>query len=175
LRAGRGRPLGFLVLALLIVGLANGDRGPLSLVRLGGFDAYQILWPRIRVSAPVVIVEIDDGSLKIHGQWPWPRTFLAGLVSRITAGRPAAIGMDILMPEPDRLSPGALPALVPDLDRDLAERLARLPSNEQALARVFRGQPIVLAVAGLETPPAPGAPTGRVAPVRIVARILSPS
>jgi len=168
LRAGRGRPLGFLVLALLIVGLANGDRRPLSLVRLGGFDTYQILWPRMRVSAPVVIVEIDDGSLRIHGQWPWPRTFLAGLVSRITAGRPAAIGMDILMPEADRLSPGALPALVPDLDRDLAERLARLPSNEQALARVFRGQPIVLAVAGLETPPAPGAPTGRLAPVRIV-------
>jgi len=155
------------VLALLLAGLANGDRRPLSLVRLGGFDAYQIVWPRARVSAPAVIVEIDDDSLRRHGQWPWPRTLLAGLISRIAAAQPAAIGIDILMPEADRLSPGALPALVPNLDRDLAERLARLPSNEQALARAFRGQPIVLAVAGLETPTT-GAPTGRLAPVRIV-------
>jgi hypothetical protein len=46
-------------LAVLLVGLANGDRRPLYLVRLGGFDAYQVLWPRVRVSAPAIIVEID--------------------------------------------------------------------------------------------------------------------
>ena len=33
---------------------------------------------------PVVIVDIDEASLKAIGQWPWPRTTVADLVTRIT-------------------------------------------------------------------------------------------
>ncbi len=159
------------MLAVLLAGLSSGDGRPLSLVRLAGFDAYQTLWPRTRVSAPAVIVEIDEESLARHGQWPWPRTLLAGLVSRIAEAGPAAIGLDILMPESDRLSPGALLALLPDLDRDLAERLSRLPSNETILARTIRRHPVVLGVAGLEGPAdAAAASSGRLAPMRIIGR-----
>lgn len=138
-------------------------------MRLAGFDLYQTLWPRVRVSAPVVIVEIDDESLARHGQWPWPRTLLARLVSRIAAADPAAIGIDIFMPERDRLSPGALPALLPGLDRYLAELLSRLPSNDAVLAEALHDQPVVLAVAGLEGSTDAGrAPGGPLAPMRIV-------
>ena len=169
LRGGRGRPLGLLVLAVLLAGLWYGDSPPLNLVRLAAFDAYQVLWPRTRVSAPAVIVEIDEDSLARHGQWPWPRTLLASLVSRIAAAGPAAIGIDVLMPERDRLSPDALPALLPGLDRDLAARLSRLPSNDTILASTLRGLPVVLAVAGLENPAATATMVpGRLAPMRIV-------
>lgn len=65
-------------------------------------DAYQKTWPRERKSAPAVIVAIDEASLAKYGQWPWPRSELARLVNAIGALKPAAIGIDMLFPEPDR-------------------------------------------------------------------------
>jgi adenylate cyclase len=167
LRGGRGRPLGLVVLGLALAGLAGADAWPLSLIRLAAFDAYQSLFPRVRISAPAVIVEIDETSLRRYGQWPWPRTLLARLVSTIGAGGPAAIGIDILMPERDRLSPSALPDLVPGLDRDLSERLRGLPSNEAVLAAALRDQPAVLGVAGVGGAADPARVSGRLPPVRI--------
>jgi adenylate cyclase len=169
LRGARGRPLGLSLLATLLVLLYAGDSRPVRPVRLAGFDMYQTLWPRTRQSAPAVIVEIDDESLAVHGQWPWPRTLLADLVSRIAAADPAAIGIDIFMPERDRLSPGALPALLPGLGRYLAELLSRLPSNDTILAEAIQDHPVVLGVAGLESATdAARVPAGRLAPMRVV-------
>ena len=51
------------------------------------------------------VVDIDEASLKAVGQWPWPRTVLADLVDKLVAGGAAAIGFDIVFPEPDRMSP----------------------------------------------------------------------
>jgi serine phosphatase RsbU (regulator of sigma subunit)/CHASE2 domain-containing sensor protein len=136
------------------------------LLRLASFDTYQRVMPRIPRSEPVVIVAIDEDSLRLHGQWPWPRSWLARLVSRVADPQPAAIGLDILMPEPDRLSPVRLPGLVEELDPALAQRLAALPDNDALLARALRDRRVVLAVAGLEQPN-PARPPGRgFAPVR---------
>ena len=125
------------------------------------------------MSGPAVIVDIDEASLARYGQWPWPRTLLARLVELIDRGRPAAIGLDIVMPEPDRLSPDRLARLIPGLDPELAGRLAALPSNDSVLASVIRGRPVVLGVAGIEDPAARSAPPGRRAPVRIVGGAMS--
>ena len=51
------------------------------------------------------IVDIDEESLKQVGQWPWPRTVLAELVDKLAANGAAAIGFDMVFPEPDRMSP----------------------------------------------------------------------
>jgi adenylate cyclase len=56
-------------------------------------------------SGAVVIVDIDEKSLKEHGQWPWPRDLLADLTSRIYAASPRVVGFDILFAETDRTSP----------------------------------------------------------------------
>lgn len=71
-------------------------------LQLALFDAYQKIWPRERQSAPAVIVAIDEASLAKYGQWPWPRSELARLVTAIGALKPAAIGIDMLFPEADR-------------------------------------------------------------------------
>jgi serine phosphatase RsbU (regulator of sigma subunit)/CHASE2 domain-containing sensor protein len=97
-----------------------------------------------------VIVAIDEASLATHGQWPWPRTMLARIVEAIAAESPAAIGIDILMPEPDRLSPDRLSALVSGMDAEVAERLRRLPGNDAVLAQVLRPLPVVVGLAGLD-------------------------
>jgi serine phosphatase RsbU (regulator of sigma subunit)/CHASE2 domain-containing sensor protein len=165
----RGRLLGVLLLVLLTVVTAAPYVRGRELVRYVWFDACQRLVPRARVSAPVVIVDVDGPSLARHGQWPWPRTVLARLVDRLAGMNPAAVGIDILMPEADRLSPQRLPALIPTIEGDLAARLAALPSNDAVLAEALRGRPIVLGVAGVDAA-TEGTARGlaRTAPVRSV-------
>lgn len=166
LRGRRGRPLGIVLLLGLGALLAGPEVRPVRTVRLAAFDAYQRLDPRIPVSEPVVIVAVDEASLASHGQWPWPRTTLARLVDRIAAGTPAAIGVDIIMPEADRLSPPRLPQLVPEIAPDVAAMLARMPGNDAQLARALRGRPVVLGMAGLDAPAAGPARPGRYPPFR---------
>ena len=163
----RGRPLGIAILALLLAVEAAPELFGLGLVRLAAFDAYQRWAPRTRHSAPAVIVAIDDESLRLHGQWPWPRTWLAQLVAKVAEADPAAIGIDIVMPEADRLSPGRLPEFVPGIGQDLTQRLSRLPSNDAVLARTLQTSPVVLGVAGLEADAGPRRTVRRV-PFRIV-------
>ena len=53
----------------------------------------------------VVLVDIDEKSLRALGQWPWPRNQIAQLIRQIYRHQPRVIGLDIVFPEPDRLSP----------------------------------------------------------------------
>jgi serine phosphatase RsbU (regulator of sigma subunit)/CHASE2 domain-containing sensor protein len=156
-----------LLLLLLAVVLAPELFG-LGFIRLAAFDAYQRWAPRPRHSAPAVIVAIDEESLRRHGQWPWPRTWLAQLVSRVAEAGPAAIGIDIVMPEADRLSPGRLPEFVPGMGQDLVQRLLSLPSNDAVLARTLQASPVVLGLAGLEGEVAGPRRNVRRVPVRTV-------
>lgn len=114
------------------------------------FDGYQKLYPRERRSAPAVIVAIDEEALRRFGQWPWPRTRVAQLISGIAAAKPAAIGVDLLFPEPDRFSPAAVARDLRALSPSVARLLQVLPSNDDALAAAIRGRNVVLGIAGLE-------------------------
>jgi serine phosphatase RsbU (regulator of sigma subunit)/CHASE2 domain-containing sensor protein len=156
------------VLAVSLSFVVGPELAPVAALRGAGFDAYQRLVPRPRGSAPVVIVEIDDASLAEHGQWPWPRTALARLLEEIAGRAPAAIGVDIVMPEPDRLSPDRLAPLVSGLDPGLAERLARLPGNDAALGATVARLRVVLAMAALDAPARVGETPARQTPARMV-------
>jgi serine phosphatase RsbU (regulator of sigma subunit)/CHASE2 domain-containing sensor protein len=164
----QGRLLG----VLLLVGLAALTAAPSvpgrNLVSYAWFDACQRVAPRTRLSAPVVIVDVDGESLTRHGQWPWPRTLLARLIDELMAAEPAAVGIDIVMPEPDRFSPGRLPALIPAIAPDLAARLQALPSNDAVFATALRGRPVVLGVAGVDGGEAAASVPPRAAPTRAV-------
>jgi len=92
---------GLTMLGLLLVLHATHTPAHRTL-QLTLLDAYQKAWPRERKSAPAVIVAIDEASLAKYGQWPWPRNELARLINAIGALKPAAIGVDLLFPEPDR-------------------------------------------------------------------------
>ena len=56
------------------------------------------------VAHQVVLVDIDEESLSAVGQWPWPRYRLAFMINNLARTDPAAIGIDIIFPEPDRTS-----------------------------------------------------------------------
>ncbi|MDK9709075.1 MAG: adenylate/guanylate cyclase domain-containing protein [Desulforhopalus sp.] len=59
-------------------------------------------------SGAVIIVDIDEPSLKEHGQWPWPRDIVADLTQKIYGAGALVLGFDILFAEKDRTSPTAL-------------------------------------------------------------------
>jgi adenylate cyclase len=144
-------PAGARAAALLVVAwllLMVIDAGAQQWLRAQLFDGYQRLLPRERGSQPAMVVEIDEPSLAAYGQWPWPRRQVGELVERIAELQPAAIGLDILFAEPDRLSPRRVIESVPGLDPRLARQVARLPDNDELMAAALRGKPVVLGVAG---------------------------
>ncbi|WP_321416474.1 adenylate/guanylate cyclase domain-containing protein [uncultured Desulfobacter sp.] len=56
-------------------------------------------------SGQVVIVDIDEKSLSILGQWPWSRNIMAKITDHLIQSGVRAIGYDILFAEQDRSSP----------------------------------------------------------------------
>ncbi len=140
--------IGLLVLLALAVLLwwrtPWGDR-----LQAYSFDSLQILSPRKIESLPVTIVAIDDKSIAALGQWPWPRTELAELVRAVARQQPAAIGIDVLMPEPDRLSPQRMLERVGALDPAIERTVRALPSNDAMLAQAIGEAPVVLVAAGV--------------------------
>jgi serine phosphatase RsbU (regulator of sigma subunit)/CHASE2 domain-containing sensor protein len=148
IRAGRGRWAALAVLALLLPLLALPDHSPLERLRLVWLDFYQYAIPRAARSEAVTIVEIDERALRKLGQWPWPRDQLAELVRRIGEAGAIAIGLDIVMPEPDRMSPETVVArLQPHRSAALSAFLA-FPGNDARLAQVIGAHRVVLGAAG---------------------------
>ncbi len=127
-----------LVLLFALIPLRLADPRPLRESRLRSFDFFQVLLPRQQTARPVVIVDIDEASLKAIGQWPWPRTILADLVTRLTQMGAVAIGFDIIFAEPDRMSPAVAAQSFRGIDADTRAKLDSLPSNDQVFADAIR-------------------------------------
>jgi adenylate cyclase len=111
------------------------------------FDTYQQISPRpYDAGLPLRIVDIDEESLKRVGQWPWPRTVLADLVKKLSDNGAAAIGFDMVFPEPDRMSPANALRFWPQSEAlaGLREEVERLPSNDQVFAEAIGEGPVVL-------------------------------
>src|SRR6266571_5572957 len=141
---GLGRSICVLLLFALI-GLRIWDPLPLEELRLRTFDTYQKVAPRpLMPSSPAVILDIDEQSLSAFGQWPWPRTLIADLVTRLTKLGAAAIAFDIIFAEPDRLSPNLVAGSLPNLDDETREKLRGLPNNDQVLADAMRQSRVVV-------------------------------
>jgi adenylate cyclase len=134
----------------LAVALRVADPNPVARLRLSIFDNYLTLKPRqIDPNYPVRIVDIDEASLERIGQWPWPRSELARLVDRLAEAGAKSVSIDLILSEPDRLSPEALArqAKVRGELAPIISELAALPSNDDLLAKAMVKLPVVLGLA----------------------------
>jgi adenylate cyclase len=147
-RFGRGRAL-CVALLLMLVGIRFLDPAPMEELRVRTFDTFQRLHPREATQRPVVIVDIDDTSLDRLGQWPWPRTRVADLVTRLSQLGAVVIGFDIIFAEPDRLSPDVAADQFQGLDEATRAKLRAAPNNDQILAQALRQTRVVLGESGL--------------------------
>ena len=142
------RSVGLLLLAILLL-IRVWDPRPLEELRLRSFDFFQTTSPRDSAVRPVVIVDIDESSLIAFGQWPWPRTILADLLTRLYEWQAAAIAFDVIFPEPDRSSLNEAVKHFRDLDDDTRGRLLHLPSNDEVFAQAIGRGNVVLGQAGI--------------------------
>jgi adenylate cyclase len=99
-------------------------------------------------AANVVIVDIDEESLRAEGRWPWSRQKMGALVTALKKAGVHTIGFDVAFAEPERNvaqelidatshaghleHQDYLKQLIPEMDRDLA------------FAKLLEGQNIVL-------------------------------
>lgn len=135
---------GFALIIAMITARAV-DPWPIMSLRASYFDLLQRLDPRRPADTPVRIVDIDEESLASIGQWPWPRSVLAGLVDSLYEQGAAVVAFDSIFAEPDRYSPANLlkqpgiAELLPedanatdfdrfDTDAKLAEASQRMPT-----------------------------------------------
>ena len=123
------------LLLLALVPLRLADPRPLEELRLRTFDLLQVLRPRQQTARPVVIADIDEASSKEIGQWPWPRTVVADLVSRLRELGAVAIGFDIVFAEPDRMSPALAAESFRGLDAATRDKLASAAEQRRRFGR----------------------------------------
>lgn len=123
---------------------------PPELLRFFDFRIYDLLLEGQQsqeLEYQPVVVGIDEKSLALFGQWPWPRYRLAQLIDALKQQGAEVIGLDLLMPEEDRTSPDVI---LRERRRDLKENLVApspllgLPQNDQLLAEAFSAAPVVL-------------------------------
>lgn len=83
----------------------------------------------------IVIVDIDEKALKLHGQWPWPRSIVSVLIQKINDADAGIIGLDMVFAEPDQTSPHKIASKIKDhtgtldnYDLILANTLASTPT-----------------------------------------------
>ncbi len=113
------------------------------------------------VAAPrddIVIIDIDDASLRAIGRWPWPRDRLAELVDILFDDDHAAtLGIDLVLAEPDDQARSVRDALVALTqlsagDADLRAAVAHWQGtlevradHDARLAKALAGRPVTLA------------------------------
>ena len=137
------------MLLVAFAALRVWDPAPVEEIRIRTFDAFQRIDPRTKTQRPVTIVDIDDKSMEKLGQWPWPRTRIADLITELTRLGAVVIAFDVVFPEPDRLNPDAVAQSIRNLDEETRARLSSLPSNDQVLADALRNSRVVLGESGL--------------------------
>jgi adenylate cyclase len=147
-RVGYARLL-CLVLLIGFAALRAADPAPVEEIRVRTFDAFQRIEPRKKTIRPVTIVDIDDKSLEKLGQWPWPRTRIADLVTELTRLGAVVIAFDAVFSEPDRLNPAFAADTFRHLDEETRVKLRALPSNDQIFADAIKASRVVLGESGL--------------------------
>ena len=118
-------------------------------LRLIAFDHFQRLDPEpYDPNLPIRIVDIDEKSLSMIGQWPWPRTTVRDLLLGLTSKGAAVVAFDVLFAEPDRTSLEAIVKQLPAHEASaITAAMAGRPSNDELFAAALKDTPSVLSVA----------------------------
>jgi len=149
IRAGR---LYLLLIVTLLAGataLRLADPFFVQALRLIVFDSYQRLEPEtFDPNSAVRIVDIDEDSLVRIGQWPWARTTMADLLTKLTGQGAAVVAFDILFSEPDQTSlEVAIKRMAPDEAKLIEAAAAGYPGHDIQFAKAIEAAPAVLAAA----------------------------
>jgi len=130
-----------MVVALVICTYALSTNSVLKRVDLMLYD-YFLNWQQHQASEEVVIVAIDDVSLRKLGRWPWSRRLQARLLDRLTEMQARAVGFDILFAEEQLDDPLADRLFAEAIKRNGRTVLALAPSNPHRGEQIHEVLPI---------------------------------
>jgi adenylate cyclase len=165
------------LVVLLMLGLLWATPAPL--VRLNQAATDWLFWLRGTRPVPpdIVLVGIDERSLKEEGRWPWSRAKQASLIHALAGDSPRVMGLDIIYAEPEgdallrrieRLDQdtGSLQTTVPALRQFLQEQRAaadvdgKLANSLRAAGNVVVALALSVPESGKHDRPAAGLPPG---------------
>ena len=132
----------FLLLDILALNRPGGpgDRMLQKLDTLVYDWRFEAFTPKRPQAAPIVIVDIDEESLKQEGRWPWPRAKIARLLEALRAQGVALTGFDVVFSEPE-LNPVSRVLESPDLSPSARSELGKLVDGmdgDAAFSKVIR-------------------------------------
>jgi adenylate cyclase len=88
-----------------------------------------------KASEDIIIVDIDERSIKELGQWPWERDKFAQILTNLSNQGAGIVGLDIVFSEADKTSPAKFAKKwhidsthMPDYDEILAQAVANTPT-----------------------------------------------
>lgn len=131
----------FLVLFAMLVGAVyfSGSSHELrKRLQYATFDTYNKIKPRA-ASDRITIIDLDEESIAKMGQWPWPRSVMAELVTNLHNLGAKVIAFDIVFAEADRTSPARIAQTLPDGDeyKPVKSALDALPDNDAIFAKAI--------------------------------------
>lgn len=138
------RWLAFIVLGLLIW-LRVADFQQVKFLRENVlFDQFQQFDPYVPPVSHTAIIDIDEESIAVMGQWPWSRYDLAVMVQVLMQLGAKVVGFDIVFSEADRTSPDKYGKTNTNLPPEIAQALAGLPNTDAQFGAVVSQSRVVL-------------------------------
>ena len=148
-----------ILFVLAISGKILFEIDPLQPLEYKVYDSLLRLRQR-KAATQVVVVAIDNESVQSLGSWPWPRSYIASMVRRLTGDGTDTIGLSLLYPSRE-INPGleeirfimqSLPQKPSKAERkslkeisgNLTEALKKLDHDQQLISAVRAARRVVL-------------------------------
>ncbi|MFN3826898.1 MAG: CHASE2 domain-containing protein [Micavibrio sp.] len=127
------------ILLILSVYYSNSGHILRKKLQYAVFDQYNEIYKR-PPTEDILIVDIDEASLSHLGQWPWPRTVMADLITRLKGMGASVVTFDMVFAEADRTSPGYMAARLPEGDDyvDLKTKISSLPNHDDVFSAAIK-------------------------------------
>ena len=95
---------GLIILVLLVLTKIH-DSNFVKRIENISYDTFQSIFIKKSTFEDVVIVDIDEKSIDVIGQFPWRRDIFANLINKLNLNKVAVISFDIFFSEDDRQNP----------------------------------------------------------------------
>ena len=135
------------ILLFLLIALKTANPSFVKAISFLSFDLYQKIFPLKKESSEVVIIDIDEKSLKKFGQFPWNRSVFARIIENVNTAEPKAIGFDVFFSEKDKQSPEEIIKSFNLIPTDV-NQIQKIKGHDEILREELERSNSVIAVLG---------------------------